>query len=65
MVLLRRLRFGRDHPTLGVLGESVGALMEAGASIKDVRRSYQAYFDHNVPFSSPGFADLLKRFGLE
>ena len=52
------------YVSVGVLGENVGALMEAGASIEDIRRSYRAYFKHNVPFSSPGFADLLERFGL-
>lgn len=48
-----------------ILAENVGALVEEGGTLKDIKRSYKTYFKHNVPYSAPGFADLLKRFGLE
>ena len=47
------------------LAENVGALVEEGGTLEDIRRSYKTFFKHNVPYSAPGFADLLKRFGLE
>jgi sugar-specific transcriptional regulator TrmB len=48
-----------------ILAENVGAMAEEGGTLKDIKRSYKTFFKHNVPYSTPGFADLLRRFGLE
>ena len=54
-----------SYMSMSILAENVGALVEEGGTLKDIERSYKTFFKHNVPYSAPGFADLLKRFGLE
>jgi sugar-specific transcriptional regulator TrmB len=50
---------------MSILAENVGQLAEEGGTLEDIQQSYKDYFEYNVPYSAPGFADLLKRFGLD
>jgi sugar-specific transcriptional regulator TrmB len=54
-----------SYMMMSILAENIGALVEEGGTLKDIKRSYNTFFKHNVPYSAPGFADLLKRFSLE
>jgi sugar-specific transcriptional regulator TrmB len=53
-----------SYLTMSILAENVGQLAEEGGTLEEIQRSYKRFFEYNVPYSSPGFADILKRFGL-
>ena len=53
------------YVAMSILAENIGQLAEEDGTVEEIRQAYEKFFEHNVPYSSPGFVDLVRRFGLD
>jgi predicted transcriptional regulator len=48
-----------------VLSEEIGVQIYHGGDFDSIKEFYEKFFTYNIPYSAPGFKDLLKRFGVK